>query len=54
MSIYKQLSKSPQPATPVDDGLEEYFSDDDELKNARSSSKSSANETLVTKSNSTG
>lgn len=39
MTIYSQLSKNSQaPPPPADDGLEEYFSDDEELKNARSRS----------------
>ncbi|CAL8121964.1 unnamed protein product [Orchesella dallaii] len=45
MTIYKQLSKTQSP-TVSDDGLEEYFSDDEELKNAKSNNKQNGSSSL--------
>lgn len=39
MSIYKHLSKN-QPTVSVDDNLEEYISDDEELKAVRANKQS--------------
>lgn len=42
MSIYKHLSKN-QPTVSLDDSLEEYISDDEELKAARANSNKQSN-----------
>ncbi len=55
MSIYKHLSKN-QPTASIDDSLEEYISDDEELKavRANNNSKQSNGNGAATKNNVSG